>query len=61
VVFAPPLLAAEPAINEFFCIRSGEDPTKRSGLLEVIDPIIVMAALADSTSYLLIDLVIAWA
>src|SRR5437879_1073840 len=33
----------------------GRPPTKRSGFLEVIDPIAVMAALADSTSYLLID------
>jgi len=33
----------------------GRPPTKRSGFLELIDPIVVMAALADSTSYLLID------
>jgi hypothetical protein len=36
----------------------GRPPTKRSGFLEVIDPIVVMAALADSTSYLLIDFIL---
>jgi L,D-transpeptidase catalytic domain len=57
VVFAPPLLAAASRHQRILLYSKwrGRPPTKRSGCLEVIDPIVVMAALADSTSYLLID------
>jgi hypothetical protein len=56
VVFAPPLLAAEPPpTNSFVFEVERTSPNETLGIFGDIDPIVVMAAPADSTSYLLID------